>query len=229
MATTGTTAFTLEAHEIIEDAFARLGVAVMTGDDARRARRALGLMMIDWQNRGLNLWAVDDATVTLVADTAAYALPATVNQVYRVSYRETATTTDRFLDPMDFDAYADISDKGTSGTPTRWWMDRQRATPRLVLWQAPDTAAAADGTLVYWHARKLEDVALANELDIPYRFLPAAVSGLAAKLAEMKSETPPELRMMLAARAESEWRMAYDADGTLTTFSVRPDLRGYWG
>ena len=70
MATSGTATFNLEISEVIEEAFERCGLEARTGYDYRTARRSLDLMMLEWQNRGLNLWTVENIQKTLIAGTS---------------------------------------------------------------------------------------------------------------------------------------------------------------
>ncbi len=74
MATSGTTNFNLDLADIFEEAFERAGSELRSGYDYKTARRSLDLLMLEWQNRGLNLWTVRDATQTLTAGTASYDL-----------------------------------------------------------------------------------------------------------------------------------------------------------
>ena len=66
MATSGTTAFDMDFTEIAEEAWERTGLEMRTGYDLRTARRSMNLMCIEWQNRGLNLWTIDQKTKALV-------------------------------------------------------------------------------------------------------------------------------------------------------------------
>jgi uncharacterized protein YajQ (UPF0234 family) len=90
MATSGTTAFEMDFTEIAEEAWERAGREMRSGYDLRTARRSMNLMTIEWQNRGLNLWTIDEGTVNLVKDTAQYDLPADtidlLEQVIRTNY-----------------------------------------------------------------------------------------------------------------------------------------------
>ena len=74
MATSGTFTFNLDLGDIIEEAYERCGIELRSGFDYRTARRSLNLLMLDWQNRGLNLWTVKGTTETLVAGTGSYTL-----------------------------------------------------------------------------------------------------------------------------------------------------------
>ena len=87
MATSGSRDFDLDVAEIIEEAYERCGLEVRTGYDARTARRSLNLMFADWANRGLNLWTVKQATVSLTSGTATYTLDATHTDLLEVVIR----------------------------------------------------------------------------------------------------------------------------------------------
>ena len=76
MATSGTTAFNMDFTEIAEEGWERAGAEMRSGYDLRTARRAMNLMTIEWQNRGINLWTVDEGTINLVQGTSQYDLPA---------------------------------------------------------------------------------------------------------------------------------------------------------
>ncbi|MDV7392391.1 hypothetical protein RZS08_13585, partial [Arthrospira platensis SPKY1] len=75
MTTSGTTDFNLDLTELIDEAAERCGYEIRSGYDLRTARRSLSLLLVDWANRGLNLWTLDQGTIPLVAGTATYDLP----------------------------------------------------------------------------------------------------------------------------------------------------------
>jgi hypothetical protein len=70
MATSGTSTFNLEISEVIEEAFERCGLQSKTGYDIETARRSLNLLSLEWVNRGLNFWTVEQGTKTLTASTS---------------------------------------------------------------------------------------------------------------------------------------------------------------
>ena len=76
MATSGTSTFTLDIADICEEAFERAGVEMRSGYDLKTARRSLDLMSLEWANRGLNLWTIEEGTQLLTADVATYSFPA---------------------------------------------------------------------------------------------------------------------------------------------------------
>ena len=76
MATSGTATFNMDFTEIAEEAWERAGREMRSGYDLRTARRSMNLLTIEWQNRGINMWTIEEGTLNLVAGTATYALPA---------------------------------------------------------------------------------------------------------------------------------------------------------
>ena len=70
MTTTGTTDFNLDFAEIAEEAWERAGREMRSGYDLRTARRSLNLMLIEWQNRGINMWTIDEGQIPLVQGVA---------------------------------------------------------------------------------------------------------------------------------------------------------------
>ena len=75
MTTTGTTNFTPNVNEIIEEAFERCGIEARTGYHFRTARRSLNLLTVEWANKGVNLWTIEEGSVPLVAGSIQYDLP----------------------------------------------------------------------------------------------------------------------------------------------------------
>ena len=115
MATSGTPAFEMDFTEIAEEAWERAGREMRSGYDLRTARRSMNLMTIEWQNRGLNLWTIDEGTVNLVKDTAQYDLPADtidlLEQVIRTNAGDEYTQQDLTINRISVSTYASIPNK----------------------------------------------------------------------------------------------------------------------
>ena len=76
MTVSGTTAFNLDFAELAEEAFERCGKEMRTGYDLRTARRSMNLLTIEFQNRGINMWTIEEGAVNLEEGVATYDLPA---------------------------------------------------------------------------------------------------------------------------------------------------------
>ena len=75
MTTTGTSLFDLDFTEIAEEAWERAGREMRSGYDLRTARRSMNLMTIEWANRGLNMWTIEEGSFTLTPGLNTYPLP----------------------------------------------------------------------------------------------------------------------------------------------------------
>ena len=93
MATTDTAVFNLDLNEMVEEAFERCGSEVRTGNDLRTARRSLNLLTIEWANRGINLWTIEEGQIDLTYNNPIYPLPVdTIDLLDQVIRRNDNTT-----------------------------------------------------------------------------------------------------------------------------------------
>ena len=223
MATSGTTAFNMDFTEIAEEAWERAGREMRSGYDLRTARRSMNLMTIEWQNRGLNLWTIDEGTVSLVSGTSQYTLPAdTVDLLEQVIRTGSGSTQqDLTINRISVSTYASIPNKTTTGRPIQFWIERLVDAPRINVWPVPDSN---DYTFKYWRMRRIEDAGRGVETaDMPFRFLPCLVSGLAYHIA-MKT---PELQQripILKAMYEEEFDRAASEDRVKTNARFVPRI-----
>jgi len=220
MATSGSTDFNLDAADIIEEAYERCGLEVRTGYDARTARRSLNLMFSDWANRGVNLWTVRQGTLTLVPGTATYnednGLEAGMSDILEVALRR--DNTDFEVDRISRGEYLNVPNKTTEGRPSQFYFNRQ-IKPEVTMWPTPD---AAD-TLVYYYIKRIEDIDTSkNDAEVPFRFIPCMVAGLAYYLAMKKA---PERIQLLKAVYEEEFQRAADEDEDRVSLKLQPDIQ----
>jgi hypothetical protein len=183
MATSGTVAFQPNVEEIITEAFERCGLdpQVQTGDRAVSARRSLNLLFSEWANRGINYWAVEQQTLTLVNGTASYALPVGTIDLIDAVVRDSAgtDTSDQIINRVSIADYNQLPNKTSPGKPSQYMLDKQY-TPVAYFWQVPDRDTYS---MVYWAIRQLEDVTASNQdADIPYRWNECICAGLASKI-----------------------------------------------
>lgn len=209
MATSGTQAFSLDASDIIEEAYERCGLEMRSGYDARTARRSLNILIADWSNRGVNLWTVTQVTQALTEGTSSYTLAASTIDILDAVVRRSSV--DYTVERISRSTYQSIPNKATEARPTQFWLDRQ-TTPVLHLYPAPENST---DTFIYYRLERIEDFnALTNDADIPARFIPPLVSGLAYYLSVKKSpEKAQALKMiyeeeMLRAEAEDREKVS---------------------
>ena len=217
MTTSGTRDFNLDVGEIIEEAYERCGLEVRTGYDARTARRSLNLMFADWANRGLNLWTVTQTTQALTQGTATYTLDADVVDILEMVLRRDGT--DYEMDRISRGEYLDFPNKTDQGMPSQFYFNRQ-IQPVITLWQTPQNST---DQLVYYYVRRLQDAdTMVNTTDMPFRFYPCMVAGLAYYLAMKRA---PERMQLLKAVYEEEFMRAADEDRDRVSLFLQPDSR----
>ncbi len=223
MATSGTTDFNMEFTEIAEEAWERAGREMRSGYDLRTARRSMNLMTIEWQNRGINLWTVDEGTVNLVAGTGQYALPADtidlLEQVIRTDAGNVNTQTDLTITRISVSTYASIPNKLTRGRPIQVWIERLVAAPQINVWPVPDNN---NYVFKYYRLRRIEDAGSGVQTaDMNFRFLPCLVAGLAYHIAMKVPELAPRVEM-LKAEYEAQFVLAAGEDREKTPLRFVP-------
>ena len=223
MATSGTTAFEMDFTEIAEEAWERAGREMRSGYDLRTARRSMNLMTIEWQNRGINMWTIDSGTISVVAGTAQYDLPADtidlLDQVIRTNAGNDTTQSDLTISRIGVSTYASIPNKLTTGRPIQVFIERL-ITPRINLWPVPDTSY----TFVYFRMRRVQDAGNGAETpDIVFRFLPCLVAGLAYHIAMKVPELAPRIEMLKAVYDE-QYALAAGEDREKTSENFVPRI-----
>jgi hypothetical protein len=222
MTTSGTTSFNLSIDEIIEESYERIGMRINSGHDIKTARRSLNILFSEWSNRGVHLWKVELNEVAMVAGQAAYTVPSNVSDVLEAYISSTSgtpgtTTNDLTLNKIDRSAYAALPNKGTTGQPSQYYVDRQ-VTPQIYLYQTPDLSTYT--YLKYYSINRIEDAgAYTNNPDVVYRFIPGMCAGLAYYLSQKRS---PERVDMLKMAYEDEMKRALDEDGSRTSLYIAP-------
>lgn len=231
MTTSGTSTFNLSILDAVEESFERCGAEIRSGYDLRTARRSLNLMFAEWANRGYNLWTVQEGSIALTQGTITYNLPVdTVDLVDQVIRTQTGTTqTDINISRISLDTYATIPNKNTQGRPIQVWINRQSgatnpttgvAYPTINVWPAPDQSNYY--TFVYWRLRRIQDAGNgADTQDIPFRFLPALVAGLAYHLSLKIPDALPRVEM-LKAMYDEQFQLAADEDREKAPLRIAP-------
>tara|TARA_R110002012_G_scaffold23375_2_gene79385 strand:- start:764 stop:1429 length:666 start_codon:yes stop_codon:yes gene_type:complete len=217
MTTSGSRDFNMDVGEIVEEAYERCGLEVRTGYDARTARRSLNIMFADWANRGLNLWTVKQATITLTLGQAQETLGTDVVDILEVILRRDGT--DYEIDRISRGEYATLPNKTTQGRPSQFYFDRQIA-PVINLWAVPENST---DQIVYYYVQRIEDAdTLVNTTDMPFRFYPCMVAGLAYYIGMKRA---PERLQYLKAVYEEEFQRAADEDEGRTPLKLQPSIQ----
>jgi hypothetical protein len=128
MTTTGSTLFNLDFTEIAEEAWERAGREMRSGYDLRTARRSMNLMTIEWQNRGINMWTMEQGVINLTPGLSTYALPTDtidlLEHVIRTGQNTSSTQADLTITRISVSTYATIPNKLQQARPIQVWVQR---------------------------------------------------------------------------------------------------------
>ena len=291
MTTSSTTAFNLDLNDLIEEAFERCGLELRTGYDFKTARRSLNLMTVEWANRGINLWTVEQGQIVMNTGQATYALPNDTIDLLDQTIRQNNGTTNQIdinISRISEPTYMTIPNKLTQGRPILVWINRQSGQtnaiasttlngaidaddvtitltstvglatsgfikvdnetivysnisgnqllncargqanttaashstaasvytqnlPSINVWPTPN--AGGGYVFVYYRLRRMQDAGNGvTEQDIPFRFIPCMVAGLAYYIAIKKPEVSPDRIMMLKTDYEQQFQLASEED-----------------
>jgi hypothetical protein len=291
MTTSSTTAFNLDLNDLIEEAFERCGLELRTGYDFRTARRSLNLLTVEWANRGINLWTVEQGQITMNTGQATYALPNDTIDLLDQTIRQGNGTTNQIdinISRISEPTYMTIPNKLTQGRPIQVWINRQSGQtntiasttlngaisatdvtitltstvglatsgfikidnetivysnisgnqllncsrgqanttaashltgasvftqnlPSINVWPTPN--AGGGYVFVYYRLRRMQDAGSGvTEQDIPFRFIPCMVAGLAYYIAMKKPEVAPDRIVMLKTDYEQQFQLASEED-----------------
>ena len=231
MTTSGTESFNLDLNDIIEEAFERCGVEVRTGYEHRTARRSLNLLTIEWANRGINLWTIEQGSIPMVQGQIVYDLPVdTIDLLDQVIRTQSGVNqTDINISRISVSTYATIPNKNTQGRPIQVWVNRQSgatepvtgvANPQINVWPTPDQSDFY--TFVYWRLRRIQDAGTgATTQDIPFRMLNCLVAGLAYYLSLKIPEAANRIEMLKMAY-EEQWLLASSEDREKASLRLAP-------
>ena len=223
MATSGSRDFQPDVAEWIEEAYERCGLEMRTAYDARTARRSLNILFADWANRGLNQWTINNVSQTLTQGTESYSLNSYVVDVLDVVLRRTVNSvaTDYQMTQVGRSEYWNIPSKSTQARPTQYFLDKQE-TPKIYVWPAPENST---DVIKMNQILRIEDAdASANDVQVPFRFYPCLVAGLAYYISQKRA---PERMQILKGMYEEEFQRALEQDEDRGPLKVQPNMRSY--
>ena len=233
MATSGTTTFESSFYidDIITEAYERIGRFDYSGNDIKTARRSLNIMFQEWANRGLHYWEVGNNSITLVNGQSEYTMyrstsdgasDATavygVDDVLEAVYRNSSSV-DFPLTKINRSAYQGLSNKTDTGTPTQYFVQRFIDKVTITLYLTPGSTEAGN-TINYYYVKRIQDAGnYTNTADVPYRFVPCMVSGLAYYLSQKFN---PQLVQQMKLLYEDELKRALEEDGSPSSSFITP-------
>ena len=239
--TSGTTTFdkTFAIDEIVEDAFERIGLQNVAGYQLKSARRSLNVLFQEWGNRGIHYWEIADTNIDLIegqshydffrsSDDGTSASTTPTNGIYGMSdvlesqLRSNRTQTTQADSPMtkvDRSTYAGFSNKLSKGTPNQYWVERFIDKVTIHVYPTPDSTNASKDMHIYY-IKRIQDVGdYTNATDVPFRFVPCMIAGLAFYLSQ---KFQPQLTQQMKLYYEDELARALAEDGSASSTYITP-------
>ncbi len=217
--------------DITEEAYERIGIQGVSGYQLKSARRSLNILFQEWANRGLHYWEVRNNSITLVDGQSEYTMfrstadgtsDATavygVDDILEASYRNSSNI-DTPLTKISRSEYQALSNKTSEGQPTQYFVQRFIDKVTITLYLTPGSSEAGN-SINFYYVKRIEDAgAYTNDADVPYRFVPCMVAGLAYQLAVKHS---PERIQVLKLLYEDELQRALQEDGSSSSSFITP-------
>ena len=240
--TSGTVTFdkTFAVDEIIQEAYERLGISAVSGYQLKSARRSLNVLFQEWGNRGLHYWEVAETNIDVIEGQAEYTFyracgdgtsstttaPASVYGVADIleatlrSDRTSTSQSDSSLTKIARSAYSALSSKLSKGTPSQYFVQRFVDKTTLTVYPTSDSSNASKDIHIYYVKRIQDaDATYTDATDVPYRFVPCMVSGLAFYLAQKFN---PQLVQQMKLLYEDELTRALAEDGSSASTYITP-------
>ena len=238
--TSGTTTFdkTFSVDEIVEEAFERIGIQQVSGYQLKTSRRSLNIMLQEWGNRGIHYWEIGELDLDLIQGQAEYkffrsaadgtSATSNPNGIYGMSdvleaqLRSNRTATDQSDSPMtkvDRSTYAAFSNKLSQGTPNQYWVQRFIDHVSISVYPTPDSTSASKD-MHFYYIKRIQDIgSYTNATDMPFRFIPCMVSGLAYYLS---MKYAPQMTQPMKLFYEDEFQRALQEDGSASSTFITP-------
>lgn len=229
MSTSGTYSFNPSLGELTLYAYNMIGVrnTALLQEHMEAARMASNLMLLNWSNRGVNLWAVDLVTVPLVQGQATYSVDSNTVMIldaYMEIDNGNGQPIDRIIMPVSRTEYASYPNKEQQGFTTTFWFDRL-ISPTVTLWPVPDGTSAQ--YLKYYRVRQIQEAKVSNgtQIEIPQLWMDAFAFGLAFRLAVTWA---PDKLAMLKPLADEAYEIAAEQNIEQAQQYISPQVMGYY-
>jgi len=147
--------------------------------------------------------------------------PNGMTDIQEADYRVKSTSVDTPMTKISRSQYQGFSNKTSTGLPTQYWVQRFVDKVTMTLYLTP--GAAQDGNYInFYYTKRIDDVgAYTNATDVPYRFIPCMIAGLAYYLAvKYAPQRVQELKLLY----EDELLRAEDEDGSSNSTYISPKI-----
>ena len=226
-----TAGFILDLDALIEEAFERCGLQDRTGYELKTSRRSINLMIAEWANRGLNLWTIQQREATVVAGTqmiegtTLYSVDSAGNatsdandssQIIDIDSAVMSNSNGDFsMTKIGRSTYWDYTIKSTQGRPSQYYFERT-ILPKVYFFPAADSTY----TFKYYASLRMTDInAYTKNAQIPFRFLPCMVAGLAYYVS---MKYAPDRIQILKTIYDEEFSRAASQDVEKASYSMVP-------
>ena len=239
--TSGTATFdkTFSIDEIIEESFERIGLNSVAGYQMKSARRSLNILFQEWGNRGIHYWEIAETNIDMIEGQAEYkffrasgdgtsATTTPTNGIYGMSdvleaqlrsNRTQTTQSDSPMTKVDRSTYGGFSNKLSKGTPNQYFVQRFIDHVSIQVYPTPDSTNASKDMHIYY-IKRIQDIGdYTNATDVPFRFVPCMVSGLAYYLAQ---KYQPQIIQVMKLAYEDELQRALAEDGSASSTHITP-------
>ena len=240
--TSGTATFdkTFSIDEIIEESFERIGLNSVAGYQMKSARRSLNILFQEWGNRGIHYWEIAETNIDMIEGQAEYkffresadgtsATTTPTNGIYGMSdvleaqlrsNRTQTTQSDSPMTKVDRSTYGGFSNKLSKGTPNQYFVQRFIDHVSIQVYPTPDSTNASKDMHIYY-IKRIQDIGdYTNATDVPFRFVPCMVSGLAYYLSQ---KYQPQLIQPMKLAYEDEFARALAEDGSASSTHITPN------
>ena len=229
MATSGTYSFSPALGELVLFSYNLIGLrnTSLLAEHMEAARMAANMLLSRFSNQGVNLWAVDLVTTTLVSGQATYPVDSNTVMILDayVTTAQSGGNIDRIILPVSRTEYASYPNKEQQGFPTVFWFDRL-LSPTVTLWPVPNVDNGPT-TLSYYRVKQLQDANLTNgqNVEIPYLWMESFAYGLALRLAMIWA---PDKVALLKPLADEAYQIAADQNIETSSYFISPMISGYF-
>lgn len=210
MATSGVSNFAPSFDVILQDAVGMVGGGPILADELVAAQRGLDYLLTSIQNQAVLLHKIETTVVPTSAGQQTYPLDQTVSDVLTAHVR--TSTTDTLMERHGYERWAEIPVKSQAGRPIAYWFDRQLTGGQMNVWPIPSGNISYQLVLTIQKTAE-ETIRAFNNVDVPRRFLPALLYGIAYYVGMRRGPRVPTERLaLLKAQYNEELRFALNED-----------------
>jgi hypothetical protein len=202
MSTSGITTYQLTANQIINAAMRKIGIMakgqVADTEELTVGLQALNALITMLRVKGMQLWKLTTATLTLVTDTQTYTLTQP-NKPFKVLQAWISPTSSGSKIPVEITSLFNYNllPSTSSGVPIKLAYTPGNTTGVISVWPKPTTTIVSGYTFYYTYQKEFDIVSTDSEtLDFPAEWTNALIYGTAYLIAG-ESNVPLQDRQML--------------------------------